>query len=300
MRMSTRLRPNLFAALLCAAAVSAYALPVNAADTPPNSDPKNFQGIWQGAPVDHYVTSGFRDSAADDAPSGQGAGGGGGGPPGPPPAVGFGAAATSLPLKPEVAEKLRKRQELNLGGSSVMGWNVACRPSSGAGGLGDDLGAANIIQTPTRILFLYESSNNYWEVYLDRDHPKNLKPSYGGHSVGHWEGNVLVVDTIGFNDRSSVIQGVSSKQAHTITRLWKEDGGKTLKYTIYIEDPANLSKPATTSGRDSVWAPDLNIYEEHCTQSFHSENFADMLFEDFTREEAFPFLVKYPSFYKGK
>ena len=63
-----------------------------------------------------------------------------------------------------------------------------------------------IVQTPKLIVILYESnfiSQNFRLIYTDGStHPKDLDTTYMGDSVGHWEGDTLVVDTIGFNDRT--------------------------------------------------------------------------------------------------
>ena len=60
-----------------------------------------------------------------------------------------------------------------------------------------------IMQEPNRIAMLFEAWNTFKVVPIDgRDHPKNVDPTWMGNSVGHWEGDTLVIDTIGFNDKT--------------------------------------------------------------------------------------------------
>lgn len=276
----------LLAAMACSLALSNYAQaqPATAKSPAPNADPRDFQGMWQGPSADHGFAGGFS---------------------GPPPGAEEGAVPVGLSsiggamgeltaaLKPESAAKSQREMQLMLKGTTLMSWHVACRPSTPQNLMSDDLGGFEVVQTPTRVLFLFDTDNTYWEVYLDRKHPKNPKPSYNGHSVGHWEGNKLVIDTIGYNGRNSVIRSaLPSTQLRTITYLWKEDEGRQLKYETHVEDPVNLTRPSKLPLAYVNWSPEHRIYEDHCTQSPRSENTTDMVFEDFTREEAFPFLYK--------
>jgi hypothetical protein len=60
-----------------------------------------------------------------------------------------------------------------------------------------------IISLPGRVLILYEFQHLIRQIYTDgREHPKDLTPTYMGNSIGKWEGNTLVVDTTGFNDKT--------------------------------------------------------------------------------------------------
>src|SRR5437762_3551541 len=59
-----------------------------------------------------------------------------------------------------------------------------------------------IVQTPKEIIVLYEYMNVFRVIPLDANHPDDILPSYMGDSAGHWERDTLVVDVIGFNDRT--------------------------------------------------------------------------------------------------
>lgn len=282
MSVVLRYRPVIAALLCCAAcAIHAQAQPPSAADdAAPIADPRNLQGMWQAAQSDHAVAAGFKDPAKESkSPSG---------------AFGFGLGNMGkLPLNATAAARSKREVELILKGTPPMNWRVACRPGMPQAMLGDDIGGFEVVQSQDQVLFLFDTDNTYWRVYLDRDHPKNVSPSYLGHSIGRWDANKLVIDTVGYNGRGTVTLGAGpNTQLHTITRIWKENGGKQLKYETYFEDPGNLTGPVTLPVATVNWMPTHRIYEEHCSQSTRMENITDMVFEDFTREEAFPYLVK--------
>jgi hypothetical protein len=290
MRMVIQSRGRiLLAAVACCLAAGGHAQPRPSSASPsqapaPPADPRDLQGMWQGPMSDHSFAAGFSAPPAagenGDATVGLSS-------------IGGPMGELSSALTTATAARYDHEIKMMLKGTTPMTWHVACRPSMPQNLMGDDLGGFEIVQTPTRVLFLFETDNTYWEVSLDRDHPKNPGTTYLGHSIGHWEGNKLVIDTIGYNGRASVIRSAQpSTRLHTVTRMWKEEGGKRLKYETYVEDPVNLTRTGTLPALYVNWAPDHRIYEEHCTQIPRTENTAGMLFEDFTREEAFPFLDK--------
>ena len=64
-------------------------------------------------------------------------------------------------------------------------------------------GPFEVLQTPGRVLMLFETGNSIRQIWMDgRGHPEDLDPSWMGHAIGHWEGDTLVVDTIGMTDKS--------------------------------------------------------------------------------------------------
>jgi hypothetical protein len=82
-------------------------------------------------------------------------------------------------------------------------------------------------------------------VYLDgRGHPKDPNPDWMGHSIGHWEGDTLVVDTIGFNDKSWLdnVGHPHTERLHVTERIRRPDFGH-LEIEFTIDDPGAYSKP---------------------------------------------------------
>ena len=99
------------------------------------------------------------------------------------------------------------------------------------------------VQTPKLLVTLMENPPYVMQVFLDgRDHPKDLNPSWMGHSIGKWEGDTLVVDTVGFNDKSWVESYPHTEMLHLVTRYRRPDLGR-LEVEITIEDPGAFAKP---------------------------------------------------------
>jgi hypothetical protein len=102
-------------------------------------------------------------------------------------------------------------------------------------------------------------------VHLDADHPDNLEPSLQGHSIGHWEGDVLVVDTIGFAPHAEGIGfGMpSSASKHLVERFALEPDRRQLRYEVTVEDPVYLTEPYRQSAQ-WVFDPDLRPSDVPC------------------------------------
>jgi len=101
-----------------------------------------------------------------------------------------------------------------------------------------------LVQTPRLLVMLYEGEFPR-QIYLDgRAHPKDPNPSWLGHSIGHWEQDTLVVDTVGFNGKAWVGFGglPSTEKLHVTERYHRPDLGH-LAYEITIDDPGAYAKP---------------------------------------------------------
>jgi hypothetical protein len=96
------------------------------------------------------------------------------------------------------------------------------------------------LQERDRIIMAFQSINTAGvrRIYLDASHPKNPIPSWNGHSVGRWEGDTLLVDTIGFNDQSWLFGGMEphTEEAHMIERMWLVSNGALLEINMTVED----------------------------------------------------------------
>jgi len=103
-----------------------------------------------------------------------------------------------------------------------------------------------IVQTPTQIIMLYEYMNVYRVVPLNAKHPDDLLPSYMGNSVGHFEGDTLVVDVTGFNDKTWLAgTGTFHSDALHITERYTRVDKDQINYEVTMEDPNVLTKPWT-------------------------------------------------------
>jgi hypothetical protein len=103
-----------------------------------------------------------------------------------------------------------------------------------------------IVQTPTHIFFLFEGNiHSYRQIFMDgRPHPADPDPTWYGHSIGHFEGKTLVVDTIGYNDRFWFdFKGhPHTERLHTIER-YTFDGPNKLVNQVTIDDPGAYERP---------------------------------------------------------
>jgi hypothetical protein len=101
-----------------------------------------------------------------------------------------------------------------------------------------------IIQTPKQIVILYEYMNIFRVIPLNAKHPDDLIPSYMGNSVGRWEGDTLVVDVIGFNDKTWLAgTGTFHTEALHITERYTRVDKDQINYDVTMEDPNVLTKP---------------------------------------------------------
>ncbi|PWU07148.1 MAG: hypothetical protein C5B51_10650 [Terriglobia bacterium] len=100
-----------------------------------------------------------------------------------------------------------------------------------------------IIQTPAQVVILYEYMGVFRVIPLNVPHPDNLLPSYMGNSVGHWEGDTLVVDVTGFNDKTwlSGTGTFHSDSLHIVERYTRVNKDR-INYDVTIEDPKVLTK----------------------------------------------------------
>ncbi len=116
-----------------------------------------------------------------------------------------------------------------------------------------------IAQTPGIYFIVYEGNIHSWrQIFMDgRKHPDDneLIPSWYGHSIGHWEGQTLVVDTVGFNDKFwfDYAGHPHTEQLHTIERYTRTGLGN-MNIEVTIIDPGTYEKPFTTTGRARLMA----------------------------------------------
>ena len=147
--------------------------------------------------------------------------------------------ATVLPW----AAALMKERAANLGKD---GLRARCLPTVTA--LLGHFGVNRLVQTPALLVILTEADiPGYREVFLDgRGHPKDLDPTWTGDSTGKWEGDTLVVDTIGFNDKSWLSDLPSAtphtEMLHLISRFRRPNLGH-LETEVTFDDPGTFRKP---------------------------------------------------------
>src|SRR5947209_14016638 len=104
------------------------------------------------------------------------------------------------------------------------------------------------IQAPKQVWLIYSGDQQVRRVYLDVPHSANPKPSWYGESVGHYEGDTLVVDTVGQNSKTVVdaFRTPHSDKLHVVERWRLTEGGKVLEANFTIDDPDAFNAPWTT------------------------------------------------------
>jgi hypothetical protein len=120
------------------------------------------------------------------------------------------------------------------------------------------------VQTPSLLVLLFEDVPGFRQIFLDgRGHPSGLDPTWMGHSVGQWEGDTLVVDTVGFNDKVWIGPELPhTEMLHMMERYQRVDFGH-MDVKVTFEDPGTFVKPY---GMNLKWtlAPQEELLEYVC------------------------------------
>jgi hypothetical protein len=131
-----------------------------------------------------------------------------------------------------------------------------------------------VLQSADEVTILYEMPRMTRRVRMGGTHPKDLAPSYVGDSVGHWEGNTLVVDSLGFNGYAELdARGQPTSPAlHTVERFTPAADGSGIDIEVTITDPAYYEKPFTIK-RSWKKSPARHPYEYDCMENPRQEDF---------------------------
>src|SRR5271170_2815143 len=126
---------------------------------------------------------------------------------------------------------------------------------------------ARIVQTPVLTVILYQGTTNsvHRTIFTDgRELPKDPNPTWMGYSVGHWEGDTLVVDTAGFTDRSWLdIEGHPHTDALHITERFRRRDYVHMDLVMTIDDPKAFTRPFSIR-MDQTLTPDTDLLESVC------------------------------------
>ncbi len=145
--------------------------------------------------------------------------------------------------------------------------HVRCKPSGGPRLYTTPYGLEFVEVPEMQRIFVFGvgGPHTYRTIYLDgRAHPADLDPTFYGHSVGHFEGDALVVDTVGFNEKFWLSrEGIPhTEKLHLIERFTRTDYND-LKYEATIDDPGAYSA-TWTGGWNIPWNPNAEPYEYVC------------------------------------
>ena len=148
-------------------------------------------------------------------------------------------------VKPWAKEVMKKDNDEVIAGKIAYTARSSCKP---AGVPGFDLFGFQpifFVQAPKMVTMIYSGDQQVRHVYLNVPHSQNVKPSWYGESVGWYEGDTLVVDTIGLNTKTHVdnFRTPHSEKLHVVERWKLIEGGKTLEVTFTVDDPETYYQP---------------------------------------------------------
>ena len=146
-------------------------------------------------------------------------------------------------LQPWAKEQMRKYNQLVLSGKPAYSRTASCWPYGVPGFLLYPVQPVYFVQTPKEVIMIWQADHQIRHVYLNVPHSKNVKPSWFGESVGHYEGDTLVVDTVGVDTRTFVdnYQTPHTEKLHVVERFRMTNGGKILEVNVRVEDPGTFT-----------------------------------------------------------
>ncbi|HEX6997854.1 MAG TPA: hypothetical protein VF322_06895 [Gammaproteobacteria bacterium] len=174
------------------------------------------------------------------------------------------APADQLPFKPWAKALFEARQVHQLEP------HARCKASASARQFLTPYGVEFVELPEFQRLYIFDigGPHTFRTVYMDgRSHPRDLEPTYYGHSIGWWEGDTLVIDTVGYNegfwmDRRGLPH---TEQMHTVERFTRIDS-ETIDYEITVHDPGAYTAPWTASFQ-LQWDRGQELFEYVCQQA---------------------------------
>jgi hypothetical protein len=236
------------AATVVAALTAAWAVPVLAQQqaAPPASSPPIFSwdptvgwvGMGEFRPVPGKVPPVTNDPKYPYVPNGQGR------------QPTYRIADLSNPnLKPWVKEVMKKDNDEVLAGKIAFTPSQSCMPAGVPGfmALGGNNNPTWFLQTPKEVRIMRAADSQVRRVYLNVPHSANPKPSWYGESVGHYEGDTLVIDTIALNSKTFVdaYRTPHTERLHVVERWRMIDDRKFMEVVFTVEDPDTYYEPWT-------------------------------------------------------
>jgi hypothetical protein len=154
-------------------------------------------------------------------------------------------------LQPWVKDALIKRNALVQSGKGGLSRQASCWPVGVPAFVLHVIHPIFLIQSPKEVVMIWQGNHVFRRVHLDAPHSREVKPSWFGESVGHYEGDTLVVDTIGIDKRTFVdgYQTPHTEQLHVVERFRVVDGGKGVEVRVHVEDPGAFTMPWTAIQR---------------------------------------------------
>jgi hypothetical protein len=170
-------------------------------------------------------------------------------------------------IKPWAKEIMKRENDKALSGGMPYSARASCMPSGVPAFMMAAVEPIHFMQTPKQVTMIFSGDAQVRRVYLDVPHSANLKPSWYGESVGHYEGDTLVVDTIGLNDKTFIdnYRTPHTAKLHVVERYKLIEDGKALQVTFRVEDPDTFYQPWLAIGK--LRRVQMPMHEEACAEN---------------------------------
>jgi len=169
-------------------------------------------------------------------------------------------------VKQWAKDVMKKDNDEVLGGKIAYTARSSCKPAGVPGFDQFGFQPIYILQEATKVTMIFSGDAQVRHVYLDVPHSANVKPSWYGESVGHYEGDTLVIDTIGLNTKTFIdnYRTPHTEKLHVVERWHLIDDGKTLEVTFKVDDPDTYNEPWSAS--QHFRRSDVPYTEEVCAE----------------------------------
>jgi hypothetical protein len=171
-------------------------------------------------------------------------------------------------IKPWAKEVMRRENEKVLAGGIGYTARSSCMPAGVPGFMMFIVEPIFFVQTAKEVLMIHSGNEEVRRIYLDVPHSTNPKPSWYGESVGHYEDDTLVIDTIGLNDKTYVdnYRTPHTEKLHVVERWKLIDRGNMIEVSIRVEDPETFNEPWSAIQRYRRVQPRF-LGEEACAEN---------------------------------
>jgi len=187
----------------------------------------------------------------------------------------------NAPMLPDTqAQREEFIQAMNGDGKILYTAWTSCRPGAPSS-MVMPMNSLVVLQKDDDLTVSFEEPRMTRRILMNAEHPADLEPSYLGHSIGRWDGNTLVIDTVGYNGQFQIDSfGMpASTQLHTVERLTKSSDGRRVVVQTTFDDPEHFSAPFTI---ERAWvADDARHQQEYdCMENPRAEEFVHTYFVD--------------------
>jgi hypothetical protein len=168
---------------------------------------------------------------------------------------------TVIPIRPQAEKLYRERVAMGMTEHPFANTAARCLPIGTPGNMMGAPYPVQFVQRPDFIAILLEEGGQFRAVHMNGTHPEEIIPSYLGHSIGHWEGKTLVIDTVAMREETTLdFNGLPHSEQMRVIEKIKRIAPDKLVDEITIDDPATYFKPFTFTSVFTKTAEELIEY----------------------------------------